>query len=249
MTGHNGVRSKAIKPVTAAGDLLLWEDNRGKIHREAISPSILKLPLQQAERARVKKPYKGQRHRNGKYWFSQTQHSVWHESMLERWALMFLDYAADVTAVSAQPCLLQFTDGSYHYPDYFVVYGDGRRSIVDVHFTGISRDSTLNKFRRTQEACKRIGWTFEMFRTVDPVVLRNVELLSMYRHPMYAPDDNTREFLTKTVHGLPFGLAIETSKELPKTVTTWQIYHLLWTGDLTADLTTPFGAHTVLWND
>lgn len=248
MPGHNGLRSKAIKPVPSADDQLLWEDRQGKIRREAIGPSLINAPLHTAQRARIKKPYKGQKHRNGRYWFSQIEHSVWHESMLERWALMFLDYAADVVAVSAQPCLLQFADGSYHYPDYFIVYGDGRKSILDVHFTGISRQSTLNKFRRTQDACQRIGWTFEMFRSVDPVVLRNVELLSMYRHPMYAPENEAGESLAHAVHGLPFGLAVEGSGKAAKALTTCRIYHLLWTGDLTADLTKPFGDHTILWS-
>lgn len=246
MPGHNGTRSKALKPVGSATDTLIWQDKTDKVHRQPVGPALLNEPLHLAQRARVQKPYKGQKHRNGKYWFSQVEHLVWHDSMLERWALMFLDFAADVVAVSAQPCMIQFTDGSHHYPDYFVIYGDGRRALIDVHFTGFDSQPTLNKFERTQAACKRIGWSYEMFRTVDPVVLRNVELLSMYRHPMYAAPEGEAEALTNAVDGLRFGEAIDIDKDVPTAVTTCRIYQMLWAGDLTADLTVPFGDHTVL---
>lgn len=246
MPGRNGVSSKAIKPVKSAADLLVWEDQRAKIHRQLIGPSLLNEPLHTATRARIQKPYRGQKHRNGKYWFSQVGLHVWHDSMLERWALMFLDFAADVVAVSAQPCLLQFADGTNHYPDYFVIYGDGRRSILDVHFAGFDSEKTLARFRNTQDACSRIGWSYEMFRTVDPVVLRNVELLAMYRPAMYALADDPREELIQAVNGLPFGDAIQAESRVPDALTKCRIYHLLWSGDLTADLTVPFGHHTIL---
>ncbi|KRC51879.1 hypothetical protein ASE16_02070 [Leifsonia sp. Root227] len=246
MPGRNGLSSKAIKPIKSATDLLLWQDQSNKIRRSPVGPALVAEPLHLALRSRVQKPYRGQKHRNGKYWVSQIEQSIWHDSMLERWALMFLDFTADVIAVTAQPCLLQYTDGTHHYPDYFVVYGDGRRSLIDVHFTGLDNEATLNQFRRTQDACHRIGWSYEMFRTVDPIVLRNVELLSMYRHPMYAPPENERDALARAFDRLPFCEAVEVDKDVPTALTTCRIYHMIWVGDLTADLTVPLGDYTIL---
>ncbi|NEN07757.1 TnsA-like heteromeric transposase endonuclease subunit [Diaminobutyricibacter tongyongensis] len=188
------------------------------------------------------------KNRHGKYWFSQLHYQVWHESMLERWALMFLDFSADIAAISAQPCLMQFEDGAYHYPDYFVVYNDGKRGIVDVHFEAFNSPRSVRRFQNTKSACERIGWSYGMFRSVNPVVLRNLELLSMYRHSRYAPTEDVRLGLIDAVDGLPFAEAVGVDRSVPFALTTCRIYHLVWSGDLTADLTRPFNDHTILWS-
>src|SRR5215218_2004557 len=104
MTGRVSSKYKAIKPVEPrTRNLILWEDRAGNIHREPIGPAMLEKPLHLANRARIAKPWKEMTTRQGKYWFSQTERHVWHDSMLERWALMFLDFGADVAAVSSQP--------------------------------------------------------------------------------------------------------------------------------------------------
>ncbi|GAA0430254.1 TnsA-like heteromeric transposase endonuclease subunit [Leifsonia naganoensis] len=246
MTGRTSTKYKALKPSRAGSDLLIWEDSRGKVHRDRIGPERIHDPLHLANPARIPVPYQAMPNRHGKYWFSQTGNHVWHESMFERWALMMLDFGADVIAVSSQPCLLEFTDGSYHYPDFFVIFGDGSRGLIDVHSETITDEETLLGFQSTQSACRRIGWSYELLRHVNPVVIRNLELLMMYRHPINSIHDDQRKTLLEAVDGLPFGEAVHVDPSVPSTLTTCRIYQLLWTGELIADLTRPFGDYTIL---
>ncbi|GAA2056444.1 TnsA-like heteromeric transposase endonuclease subunit [Leifsonia soli] len=248
MPGRDNKAYKAIKPVEGKSrNLVLWLDRTGQKHTEFAGPALIHEPLHLTQRAREPKQYHGQRHRPGKYWFSQLDRHVWHESLFEKWALTFLDFLSPVAAVTPQPCLMQFGDGTYHYPDYFVVHADGTRAILDVHFEGLINDRIRRQFANTQELCDSVGWKYETFTGVEPALLKNVLLLSLYRHPRWAPPDEAHDELLKTVPGLTLGEAIEHyAPDIAPVVTTSQLYSLLWTGHLTAVLTRPFNHSTVL---
>lgn len=246
MTGRTSTKYKALKPSRAGSDLLIWEDSRGKVHRDRIGPERIHDPLHLANPARIPVPYQAMPNRHGKYWFSQTGNHVWHESMFERWALMMLDFGADVIAVSSQPCLLEFTDGSYHYP---ISSSSSEMAAAALSMFTPRPSPTRRRFSaskaRNLPAAGSDGRT-SLLRHVNPVVIRNLELLMMYRHPINSIHDDQRKTLLEAVDGLPFGEAVHVDPSVPSTLTTCRIYQLLWTGELIADLTRPFGDYTIL---
>lgn len=247
MPGRNNTSYKAIKPVEPRTvNRILWWDEAGSLRKEPIGPAILNEPFHVAQPARVPKPYKGMPNRHGRYWMAATGSQVWHESMLERWALMLLDFVGDVVAVRAQPFLMQFEDGTRHYPDYFVIDSRGRPTILDVHFSGFNSERNLRKFQNTQEACRRIGWSYTMFSSVDPVVLRNVEFLALYRRPRYTPDEPTRSAITAAARDTSMTDLLASAGPAQCELTRCHIYSLMWSGDLLADLTRPLTDHTLV---
>ncbi|WP_349867301.1 hypothetical protein [Leifsonia sp. WHRI 6310E] len=164
MPGKNKQVYKAIAaPPMRTRNLAVWLDQHGQKHTELAGPALIHQPLELARRAREPVQYKQQLHRHGKYWFAQLGHHVWHESMFEKHALTFLDFLGNVSHVIAQPCLLVFDDGTYHYPDYFVVHDDGSRALLDVHFEQLITDKTMRTFANTKKVCDAIGWKYETF--------------------------------------------------------------------------------------
>lgn len=247
MPGKTHTTYKVIRPdEPRVANRILWWDEHGTLRKEPIGPGVLDENFHLAQPARVPKPYKGMPNRHGRYWMAATCSQVWHESMLERWALMLLDFVGDVIAVRAQPFLMQFEDGSTHLPDYFVVDSRGRRSILDVHFSGFDSKRSIRKFQNTQEACRRIGWSYTMFSSVDPVVLRNVELLAMYRRPRYSPAEATRAAITAAAEDTAMTEVISCIENAPRELTRCHIYSLMWSGDIIADLTRPLTDNTRL---
>jgi hypothetical protein len=245
MPGKNKQVYKAIAaPKARTRNLAVWLDQFGEKHTELAGPALIHQPLELARRAREPVQYKQQLHRHGKYWFAQLGHHVWHESMFEKHALMFLDFLGDVEFVTPQPCLLVFEDGSYHYPDYFVVHKDGTRALLDVHFHRLITDKTMQSFANTKRICDSVGWKYETFTDVDPVLLRNVKLLSQNRHPRWSPPPEAGAALLEAADGR-LGDILAASTAAP-TVTSSQVYHLLWNGQLTADLTKPLNDRTLI---
>ncbi|QNE35420.1 TnsA-like heteromeric transposase endonuclease subunit [Leifsonia shinshuensis] len=247
MPGKNKQVYKAIQPIEPrTRNLVLWLDKHGTKHTEPAGPAIVHQPFELNRRAREPVHYRGQRHRPGLYWFAQLNRHVWHESMLEKWALVFLDFLSPVEAVIPQPCLVQFEDGTHHWPDYFVLHADGTRAILDVHFDGLINDRVRRQFENTKRVCDSIGWKYETFTGVDQVLLKNVLLLSLYRHPRWAPPPEDAAELLRTAPGLTLTDLLDRRNPIAPVVTTSQLYHLLWTGQLAADLTKPLNDATTL---
>ncbi|WP_431220094.1 TnsA-like heteromeric transposase endonuclease subunit [Leifsonia xyli] len=247
MPGRNKQVYKAIKPIEPRSrDLVLWFDSRGAKHVENPSPALLHEPFHSTRRAREPVQYHGQLHRPGKYWFSQLDAHVWHESLFEKWALMFLDFLSPVESITPQPCMMQFEDGSYHYPDYFIIHADGTQALLDVHFEGVVNDRIRRQFANTQRICDSIGWRYETFTAVDGALLKNVLLFSLSRHPRWAPTEPERAWLLEAVSNKCLDEVMAEHPETSPAVLTSQVYHLLWAGYLTADLTLPFTTQTIL---
>lgn len=194
-------------------------------------------PLDQLPPVRVPTAFKGQRNFAGSWWCATSGSHVEYESWLERDHLMLLDFAPDVVGISAQPCRLELQVGTgrrRHVPDYFVRLADGTGVLIDVRpEERVGKDADV--FAATAAACELVGWRYERLGEIDPVFTANVRWLSGYRHRRCL-DGRIRDALLSaaSAEGSTVGsLAGEVGEPVVVLPT---LFHLLWSGELHADL-------------
>jgi len=227
-------------------DLVVWEDTSEVRHVEAATPALLAQPIHLAKRIRTGHQYKAQRNYHGLYWFSQTGQHVWHESLFEMTALMALDFSGEIDAVSSQPMMMQFADGSVHYPDFFAVHTDHSQVVYDVRPQERISETTAVQFEKTRQLCERVGWKYELFTAISPTVKANLEWLAGYRHPRYTPSAAARAEILTTIE-TPMSFADLThTLSMPTPLAVVAIYHLLWNRALQFDMNGDLNSYTIL---
>lgn len=182
--------------------------------------------------------HRGRRGFPGLWWWATTEQHVGFESWLERDHVMAYDFDRRVVGLASQPFWLSWRDTSgrarRHAPDYFARLADGSGLVVDVRAADRIAPAGAEAFAVTARACQSVGWRFRQVGTVDPVLTANLRWLAGYRHPrcMNAPiaEGLCRVFagsaaLMRGVHDVGEPIVV-----LPV------LYHLLWSGILTADL-------------
>ena len=168
------------------------------------------------------------------------------ESWLERDHVMALDFDRAVTGVSSQPFTLSW-DGRgrrvSHTPDYFARLADGSGVVVDVRPADRVGPADAVKFEATAAACAVVGnWSFRLVHELEPVLAANVRWLSGYRHPRHG-DLDLGASLRRVFAGGGALLAGVSQVADPLGVLP-VLFHLLWRGDLVADLSVPLGDGT-----
>lgn len=114
------------------GSLVWWLDEDGKERVELATPDLRSESFHVALMARHPKAYPGMRNRHGRYWFASSEQHVWHESLFEATALLWLDFDGDVRSIASQPMKLVFGSGAEHFPDFFAVLRTGEQVLIDV---------------------------------------------------------------------------------------------------------------------
>lgn len=199
--------------------------------------------------------YRGRVAQHGRYWFSRTRSHVRFESRFEMTALMTLDQRGDVKAVSSNPFWALWPKGSKpvrHAPDFFVRRQDGRVLIMDVKPEARFTDHDRIQHQRMRELCDEMGWCYEEFTTIDPVMERNLRFLSGFRHPRFALPDGISAVMTERLRATePLGQslagavahAVGMGGDLPQGRLLSGVYHMLWTNQIHTDL-----CRTLSWN-
>lgn len=233
-------------PESAAGDVeVSWADPGGQRCSFGLE-SVAGIAFEDALPVREFLSYRGQRHFPGLWWLATTGRHVGYESWLERDHVMALDFDRVVTGVSSQPFTLRWGGGRRavsHTPDYFARLADGSAVVVDVRPAVRVGPGDEVKFEATAAACARVGsWSFRLVHELEPVRAANVRWLSGYRHPRYW-DPVLGPLLQEVFAGgaeLLDGVsgAADPIRGLPL------LFHLLWRGDLTADLGGPLSDRT-----
>jgi hypothetical protein len=242
---HRHRVTKTTTPTQTA--TIEWLDQVG-IDRKAIADSrLLDRELFLAQRSRTGNRYPKQRNYHGLTWFAGTGKQVWHESLFERYALLTLDFRHDIVALAVQPMTMTFDDGSEHYPDFIALHSDHRQVVYDVKPASRVGAKAQRQFDATEALCRRIGWGYEVFSDPDRQVRLNVEWVANFRNPAFAPEPVARQqLLAAAERPLALHSAAQLMRDQGWNGGVASAYHLVWTGELTIDLTEPLSTKTLV---
>jgi hypothetical protein len=229
-----------------AGDVgVSWVDPCGRRCSSGLD-SVTGIAFEDALPVREFLSYRGQRYFPGLWWLARTGRHVGYESWLERDHVMALDFDRIVTGVSSQPFTLTWGGGRRavsHTPDYFARLADGGAVVVDVRPAARVGPGDKAKFDATAAACARLGnWSFRLVHELEPVLAANVRWLSGYRHPRHG--DPVLGSLLRQEFAAGAGLLEGVSGVADPIRGLPVLFHLLWRGDLAADLAVPLGDGT-----
>lgn len=193
----------------------------------------------------------GQRHYSGAYWSATTGGHVGYESRLELARLLFADMDPAVVWIVAQPfrMVVQINgEERSHIPDYLLSTVDGSFVVVDVKPLRRLDDPAVRfKFEWARELAADCSWGFEVFSGPDPVLLGNVRFLAGYRRGWLFEADLVAAVEDAVADGVSVG---EAERALACSFAPWitrpVLMHLLWSGRLRTDLTTPLSSMHVL---
>ncbi|MBL7495266.1 TnsA-like heteromeric transposase endonuclease subunit [Frankia sp. CNm7] len=183
---------------------------------------------------------KGQRHYSGWYWSSTVERLVAYESRLELARIMLADFDREVIAIAAQPFQLIGADGARirrHVPDLLLVGADGGVTVVDVKASDRREDPGVQAlFAWTRETVATRGWGFEAWYGGDARLLANVRFLAGYRDRRLV--DSALVPAVREAAGTGSRIVdLERALAAPMLLVRPVVLHLLWRGELTADLT------------
>jgi len=175
---------------------------------------------------------------------------VHHESLFEKAALRVLDFRGDIARVSSNPFWLLWAKDSgprRHAPDLFARRTDGSGLVVDVKPEYRMTDDHRLQHARTREVCSELAWDYEEFTTIDPVVDRNLRLLSGYSRPQFSFDAAAAHTALTAIAGSATASlrladlldAVCAGATVDDAVALCGIYQMLWDGMLHVDLTHP----------
>jgi hypothetical protein len=219
---------------------ITWLSPDNKEHTELASPALLSRSIFVAPAIRIGNKYPRKRAYPGFNWFSKTNGFIWYESMFEREALLWLDLLTDVVAIASQPMRMDFADGSHHYPDFFALHSDHRQIVYDVKPASKLTQKALDQFKKTEDLCAEIGWSFQLITDQSDAARANINWLSNYRQTRFAPPAAARDGLITELTQGPLTVA-EAAEILdlhsPDTGRP-SVYHLIWQRDLTFDMQT-----------
>lgn len=187
----------------------------------------------------------GKRNYEGLWWSSTTRSHIPFESLFERDALMAFDFDGEVIAMVAQPMAFLWPRGgagqpSSHVPDLFVRLASGDGCVVDVRPAELIDDRAQMQFSLTQQVCTEIGWEYRVFTGLNASRRLNMRWLSGYRHDRFLPSVGSVEAVV-SVFALPCSLRVGHAKvsrmvREPRDLLLANIYSMLWSGRLRADL-------------
>lgn len=212
-----------------------------------LDADLLSQELYLTDPVRLGNAYPHQRNYHGYYWMAATQKHVWHESLLERSSLMWLDHAADIVAIASQPVKLINGEGICHYPDLLTLDAFGIQTMYDVKPYGRLTAKALAQFAWTREACATIGLNYRILTELPHQHHVNLTWLAQFRHPGHHPGTTAEhELLASLRPDSTVGDAIElmTAKSTPQARS--NVFHLLWTGALAIDMNIHLSNNTPL---
>jgi hypothetical protein len=228
-----------------------YRDAAGQIH-EGLLERVADEDLLGGVPVRQFRWFKGRRFYSGWYWSATTGSLVAYESRLELARILLADFDSGVTAIAAQPFLLSGFDGGRlrnHVPDLLLRSVSGLVTVVDVKPAHRLDDPEVRAvFGWTERAVAARGWDFEVWSGVEAVLLDNVRFLAGYRRPhtvdtTLLPLALDAAHCFDTVGGLEHALRSAAAAAITRPV----ILHLLWTGALVTDLSTPLSALSRIW--
>jgi hypothetical protein len=200
---------------------------------------------------RAARSARGQSHYPGFYWSATTGSHVVYESRLELARLLVADFDPAVTAIAAQPFLLQAPAIGLvrrHVPDFFLVRADESAQLVNVKPAARLADPEVaGALAWPGQLAREHGWDYEVWNGADPVYLANVRFLAGYRRPWLLPAGLADAVLAAFRPGDTFaGLAGRNGFGCPAGTVRAAVLRLLWERRLVTDLDRRLDGDSVL---
>ncbi len=202
-----------------------------------LTSSLLSEELYDAAPIRKGNAYPRQRNYHGYFWMSTTGRHVWHESLLERQCLMWLDHTADLRAVASQPAKFIAANGDVHYPDLLVLDARGIQTMYDVKPSSRINAKARAQFEWTRRVCVNVGWDYEVLTELPHQYGVNLNWLANFRHPGYRPDsEDVSDLLAQLEDGSTIDDAVRLLEAESTPTARSRVFHLLWNRTLQCDM-------------
>jgi hypothetical protein len=178
------------------------------------------------------------------------------ESGIERDYAYVLKYDPMVVSFEEQPCKISyFYDQKEHYyiPDFAVYWRHKQPSLVECKPTSKLDDpENLRKWTAARLWCEQHHYTFELVSDTElqrlGILLSNIKHLAGYGHQQCTPQ--VKEYLLRTVQAenraLSVAELVERHPQYNPTRVRCCVWHLIYTRELSADLTKPLDVMTTL---
>jgi hypothetical protein len=155
---------------------------------------------------------RGQAHYPGYFWSATMGGHVIYESRLELARLLLADFDPDVTAIAAQPFLLQARvagTARRHVPDFLLAHADGSVLVVNVKPAGkLAEPRIAEALAWPGRLIEGHGWQYEIWSGANPVLLANLRFLAGYRRPGLLPEGLMEDALATVRPGDTIGSVI-----------------------------------------
>jgi len=228
------------------GIQLVYADDRGGRQVVAVDDAGL-IDFGRTRPFRKPPAYRGQRNFPGWWWSATTRSHVVYESWLGRHHIIEADRDARIAGIAGKPFALTWPlkkRSVRHVPDLFCQTFDGRGIVTDCRPARRMDEDFRYKCAVTAAACQAAGWEFRLVSEPDPVWASNLRWLAGYRHPRFA-DAGIEELLIAAL-AQPGPLADAAGRAGDPIRVMPVVFHLLWLGRLTADLSRPLGNSTIV---
>ena len=206
-----------------------------------------RIDFARVEPSRAFPSYRGQRNFPGHYMAECSRRMIEFESWLERDEAMAMDHDPLVEAFAAQPFLLEWVDHTgrcKHTPDFFARRRDGTCVVVDCRPEDRIAPRDRELFDGTAQICATLGWEFRLVHRHDPVWLANAWWLAGYRLTRFRIEPIASALLLAAADPCPLVWAAAQVGEPIAVLPV--LYHLLWRGDLQANLNERLDGLTVV---
>lgn len=180
------------------------------------------------------------------------------ESLLERDFLVLTRFRYPTAKIEEQPLRISYVSAlgrkSQYTPDFLIEYDYGPAELVEVKPTRIlveNKEEFRDRFAAAAEFSERKGWQFVIRSEIDIRVpmLRNAHFLIHYRSLKSKPDLCMRLLRAAKGGALPVGELISTAIQdaSERYMAIPQVWHLLATDFLDADLNVPLNQGSLVW--
>ncbi len=170
------------------------------------------------------------------------------ESGLEHDLFRLLDRDANVTCLAAQPFQLAWrTSGRKplrrHTPDLLSVDSSGMVTVWDVKREVLAEaDSFILDREVTEQACREVGWAYEVFTGLPPVHRHNLLWLHAYRRPPTCLAERSEQLLRECTLGPTLGALFARVSDEDRAL----LWHMIWSGQIMVDLTARLGPESLV---
>ena len=204
--------------------------------------------LRSCEPVRRAGVYQRQRHMPGMWFSTIAGRFLEYESLLERDWMLLLDFDRGVEWICEQPLRLRYSkDGrpASHVPD-LLVWRDGLPELCDVKSEErVGHPEFQAQVRATELVCAQAGFNYRVLSEPDPRLLANVRWLAGFRVPPADPDGE-RACMLRALSLAPRTIGELLSDAREPALARPVLMHLVWCGDVLAELAEPLGEEMVV---
>jgi len=132
-----------------------------------------------------------------------------------------------------------------HAPDFFARSSDGTGLVVDCRPAERVDERAASAFAATRRACDAVGWVYRQVGVLDPVWAGNLRWVAGYRHRRCLGSPGLAEAVA-AAFAVPAPLTAAASTVGDPIEVLPVLFHLLWSGTLTADWSRPLSDFTLV---